>query len=491
MHKTLLNSAYSPDDFRKRGHELIDQLADHLDVSLNNKSDKVIRWNLPEDEYEFWNDFLVNGDDQALFPEIIKHTIHVHNPKYIGHQVSPPAPLGSLATLISALLNNGMAVYEMGMAPTAIERVITEFICAKIGYDNNSRGFLTSGGTLANLTALLTARKEKIRQDIWNEGQTNALGILVFEEAHYCVDRAARIMGLGEKGIIKVPATSNQNMDVTLLEEYYKNAIDKGIKVFAVVGSAPSTASGIYDDLETIARFSQKHDLWFHVDGAHGGAAVFSEKYKHTIKGVEQADSVVIDGHKMMMMPTITTALLYKDGRHSYTTFSQKADYLLEQSKNEDWYNLAKRTFECTKTMMSIQWYTLLKTYGENIFDEFVTTLYNLGQQFGEMVENDTQFELAVKPMSNIVCFRYFDNSLNNSELNQLNRHIRQQLLEEGEFYIVQTKLRGIHYLRTAIMNPFTTAEHLNALLQKVKKIATDIKTSLRPPQGGNGPIIK
>lgn len=472
MKEKLLQQAYSPEDFRKRGHRLVDELADHLDNTLNEKSEKVIQWNLPEDEYIFWKDFMKDGDEAKLFPEILKHTTHVHNPRYIGHQVSPPAPLGSLAGLISSLLNNGMAVYEMGMAPSAIERIITEFISTKIGYDENSRGFLTSGGTLANLTALLSARKAKVQHDIWNKGHHQDLGIIVYEEAHYCVDRAAKIMGLGEKGIIKIPATPNFNMDISVLEEYYQKAVKKGIEVFAIVGSAPSTAVGIYDDLDAIAAFSKKHDLWFHVDGAHGGASIFSPKYQNTVKGIDQADSVVIDGHKMMMMPTITTALLYKDGNHSHTTFSQKADYLLEQSEDEDWYNLAKRTFECTKTMMSIQWYTILKTYGAGIFDEYVTTLYDLGHQFGEMIENHPQFKLAVKPMSNIVCFRFINDSLSLSELNKINENIRQRLLEDGEFYIVQTKLNGVHYLRTTIMNPFTTKEHLNRLLERIRAIA-------------------
>ncbi len=477
MENKLLQSAYSPEYFRKRGHQLIDQLADHLDNTLNGKSDKVIRWNLPVDEYVFWKNYLVKGDNTQLFPEIVKHTTHVHNPKFIGHQVSPPAPLASLSGLISALLNNGMAVYEMGMAPSAIERVITEFICSKIGYDDKSSGFLTSGGTLANLTALLSARKAIVEHDVWNKGSNQALGIMVSDEAHYCVDRAAKIMGLGEKGIIKIPTTSGFSMDTSHLEHHYQKARAEGITVFAIVGSAPSTATGIYDDLEAIAAFANKHNIWFHIDGAHGGASIFSPKYKYTVKGIAQADSVVIDGHKMMMMPTITTALLFKDGNHSHTTFSQKADYLLNQSEDEDWYNLAKRTFECTKTMMSIQWYTLLKTYGEDIFDEYLTTLYDLGQQFYEMIEIDSQFEIAVKPMSNIVCFRYVDDSLNNSELNQLNKQIRQQILEDGEFYIVQTKLREIHYLRTTIMNPFTTKEHLKQLLGKVKELAKSIKT--------------
>jgi len=479
MKNKLLQSAYSPENFRKRGHELIDELADHLATSLNESSEKVIRWNLPDDEYDFWKGFLEEGDSVQLFPEIVKHTNHVHNPKYIGHQVCPPAPLASLSALVSAMLNNGMAIYEMGMAPTAIERIITEFICAKLGYDDNSRGFLTSGGTLANLTALLSARKAIVGHDVWNEGSSRDLGIMVCEEAHYCVDRAAKIMGLGEKGIIKIPAEKGFNMNIFLLEEYFQKAVNEGIEIFAIVGSAPSTATGIYDDLKTIAAFAKKHNIWFHVDGAHGGASIFSAKYKHTVIGIDQADSVVIDGHKMMMMPTITTALLFKEGNHSHATFSQKADYLLVQSEEEDWYNMAKRTFECTKTMMGIQWYALLKTYGGDIFDEYVTTLFDLGHEFGTILQNDPQFELAVEPMSNIACFRFIDDSLNNSELNQLNENIRQQILEEGEFYIVQTKLRGVHYLRTTIMNPFTSSAHLKRLIGKVKDLAKSIKTTI------------
>lgn len=475
MKKDLLRKAYDPEEFRSMAHQLVDQLADHLGNTIYEKSEKTISWNTPKDEHEFWTDYLKNGDAKDLFPEVLNHTIHIHHPKYMGHQVAPPLPITSLSAMVASVLNNGMAVYEMGMAPTAMERIITDFICKKIGYDSQSNGFLTSGGTLANLTALLSARKAKLSHNVWNEGHSERLGIMVSEEAHYCVDRAARIMGLGEDGIIKIPANKDFALDTKLLETYYQKAQNAGIKIFAIVGSAPSTSTGIFDDLEAIAHFSQKHDLWFHVDGAHGGATIFSKTYRHMVKGIEMADSVVIDGHKMMMMPALTTALLFKDGTNSHTTFSQKADYLLEQSVEEDWYNLAKRTFECTKTMMSLHWFTLLKTYGETIFDDYVTSLYDLGHQFAEIINKDKSFEIAVEPMSNIVCFRYVDKTLDDQSLNRINEKVRHALLEEGEFYIVQTKLRGIHYLRTTLMNPFTTPKHLKELLDKIKTLVDSV----------------
>lgn len=472
MKNNLLRAAYSPEEFRKRGHQLIDQLADHLNEKLDGKSEKTIVWDIPENEHEYWKKFLEDGDENILFSKIIERTTYVHNPKCLGHQVAPTTPITALSGMISSLLNNGMAVYEMGMAPSSIERIITDLLCEKIGYNSDSRGFLTSGGTLANLTALLSARKAKVQDDIWNNGNGKQLGIMVSEEAHYCVDRSAKIMGLGEQGIIKIAAKADFSIDTGQLEEQYQKALEKGIEIFAIVGSAPSTATGSYDDLAVIGDFSKKHNLWFHVDGAHGGAAIFSEKYRHTVAGIKDADSVVIDGHKMMMMPTITTALLFKDGNHSHATFSQKADYLLVLSDDEDWYNLAKRTFECTKTMMSIHWFTIYKIYGEKIFDEYVSNQYDLANRFAELIDAEPDFDLAVQPQSNIVCFRYIDCTLDTEDMNQFNMNIRQQLLEDGEFYIVQTKLRGIHYLRCTIMNPFTTEEHLSDLLEKIKKFA-------------------
>ncbi len=475
MDKTLLHKVYDTEVFRKKGHELIDQLADHLDDKLQQKSGPAIHWNEPEDELAFWQDFLKNGNQEQLFTEITKRTTYIHHPHYIGHQVTPTAPINALTGMISAMLNNGMAVYEMGMSPSAIERVVTDLLCKKIGFDTASGGFITSGGTLANLTALLTARKVMLETDIWNQGSEQQLGIMVSEEAHYCVDRAAKIMGLGEQGIIKIPTTADFRMDTSLLEDKHKEASAKGIHIFAIIGSAPSTATGMFDDLETVADFAKTKKLWFHVDGAHGGAAIFSPKYKTLLKGIDQADSVVIDGHKMMMMPALTTALLYKKSAHTNVTFSQKADYLLTESELEDWCNSGKKTFECTKTMMSIHWFTLLKLYGEEVFDAYVTHLFDMGALFGNIIKQHAEFEIAVTPMSNIVCFKYVDKKLSGEAQNRQNERIRQALLEDGEFYIVQTKLRGVHYLRVTVMNPFTTETHFKNLLDKISKLAVSV----------------
>jgi L-2,4-diaminobutyrate decarboxylase len=153
-------------------------------------------------------------------------------------------------------------------------------------------------------------------------------------------------------GIIKVPVDEHYKMKTEFLEPLYQKAKSEGIIVLGVVGSAPTTSTGIYDDLTAIGHFCQKHDLWYHIDAAHGGPAVLSAKYKHLMQGCDLADSITVDAHKMMMTPSLTTMLFFRKPEDSYKTFAQKAQYLWSDS-TEEWYNYGKRTMECTKIMLS------------------------------------------------------------------------------------------------------------------------------------------
>ncbi len=473
MNNTLAQ-AYSPEKFRELGHELIDLLAGHLTVAISGEG-KVMNWKEPADQLKHWQQNALTAQSLPdFFKEIIENSIHIHNPKYIGHQVCAPLPVTALADMMGALLNNGMAVYEMGPAVTAIENVVVTMLNQKLGFGAECDGFITSGGTLANLTALLAARKAMSGKDVWEEGHSEKLGVMVSSEAHYCVDRSLRIMGFGSEGIIKVPVNDRWSLDDGQLEQTLSNAAANGIQVIAVVGSAPSTASGMYDDLEEIGKFCQKHNLWFHVDGAHGGAAIFSSKYKHLLKGIEMADSVVIDAHKMLMTPALTTFLLFKNKVHSYATFSQKAQYLWEKQEEEEWYNYAKRTFECTKLMMSLKFYTIIKAYGTGIFDEFVTRQYDLAKTFASAIRLNKNFELFLEPDSNIVCFRYRQSNLGETETNLLNSKLRRKILENGDFYVVQTQLNDKTWFRVTLMNPFTEMSTLEALLEQIDQIAKE-----------------
>jgi L-2,4-diaminobutyrate decarboxylase len=383
----------------------------------------------------------------------------------MGHQVCVVSPMAAAASLLDSFLNNGMAIYEMGMVANPLEKIITDLMAKRIGFGQKSGGILTSGGTLGNLTALLAARAKVANTDVWHEGHGQKLALMVSEEAHYCVDRAARIMGLGSEGIIKIPTNERFQMRTELLEQYYQQATQNGYQVIAIIGSACSTSTGSYDDLTTIGAFAKQKEIWFHVDGAHGGAVIFSEKYKPKVKGIELADSVVIDWHKMLLTPALVTALIFKDNQDSYQTFQQKAQYLFSDQDAQEWFNAGKRTFECTKLMMCLRVYTILKTYGEDILGQNVDQLYDMGHTFGQMIEAHPAFELGVQPETNIVCFTL------KATQNTVIEDIRHQLLQDGKFYIVQTVLNKQTYFRVSIMNPLTTTQDLADLLEEILRI--------------------
>ena len=454
-----LDQVFLADHFRTQGHELIDILAEYLENSKHARG-AVINFSAPEDEYKYWQEY-ESSDAIQIFKDVISRSINVHHRKYIGHQVSAPAPLAALAGLVSELLNNGMGIYEMGAAPTAIEKVIIGRLCATVGYDKEfSDGFLTSGGTLANLTALLAARARF--REVYNLDHGV---IVVSDQAHFCIERAAVTMGLSLSEVIKVPCNDNFQIDINLLHQTIEKLRIEQRPIMALIGCACSTSTGSYDDLEELAKVSSENNIWLHVDGAHGAAACFSNKYKYLCAGIQYADSIVLDAHKMLLTPALATALLFKNKEYSYKAMATEAEYLFEK-KDDEWYNLTKRTYETTKYMMSLKYFTITTLYGEEVFDRFVTRQYDLARSFADYLEKQGDFELAIQPMSNIVCFRY---KQDHNDLNELNKQIRRAILEKGQYYIVQTSLNNSVYLRISIMNPFTDLNDLRELIVHIR----------------------
>ena len=465
---SLLEKVYDPEQFRRIAHNLTDILADNLSANMNRTTEKVIEIKDPDANYEWWLHKKFETPEE-YFIEVMKNSIQIQHPRYLGHQVSAPAPLAALAGFEGMMLNSGGAIYEMSAASSTLEKVVIDLLKGYFGFDDGD-GIITSGGTLANLTALICARNIMAPDDVWNEGTHERYAFMVSEEAHYCIERAVKVMGWGEAGIIKIPVDTNYRMKTGLLTDFYQRAQAEGIKVIGVVGSAPTTSTGIYDDLISIGTFCSQNKLWFHIDAAHGGPAVFSERYKYLMSGSNMADSITVDAHKMMMTPSLTTMLFFKNQKNSYKTFAQKAQYLWSAA-DEEWFNYGKRTMECTKIMLSTRVYALISTYGINIFGVYVDKCYDLGRKFAAMISDVPDLELAVEPDSNIVCFRVVEK--NTDTANKLNRQIRQAILDDGTFYIVQTTLNDKVFLRVSIMNPFTSEKDLSELLSIIIKLRT------------------
>jgi L-2,4-diaminobutyrate decarboxylase len=466
--------AYDVGKFRARAYQIIGLLGKYLSEATQNKI-PVLNWEEPETAVTNWKagDLFTKQTGDNLIEKILEKFIaesnHLHSPGYLGHQVSTPIPTAALAELAYSLLNSPSTVYEMGPAAYGIEQAIVCWMAEKLYINTESAGaVLTSGGSLGNLTALLAARQVKAGYDVWNTGVKDNLGIIVSDQNHYSISRAAHIMGLGQDSIYTVATDENFKSKIDSLEEAFNRSQADGKAIIAVCASACSTATGTYDDLNSIADFCERHNLWLHVDGAHGASVALSERYKYLINGINRADSVVWDAHKMMAIPSLITAVIYKKRSESYATFSQQASYLLDENSIER--DTCNRTVECTKPNMAMKLYLSLAVHGEKFFSDYIDYTHDLAKAFADMIKSQKDFELAIEPESNIVCFRYIPEK--DIDLNTLQKTIRKKIIESGNFYLVQTDLRGKTYLRVSLMNPLTTIEGLRNLLCLIREKA-------------------
>jgi len=472
---SLLEQAFDGEIFRQQGHQLIDRLADYLQQVLQRADMPIMPWREPAELRHEWQQLLADplpASFTELTEKLLQQSIHLHHPRCCGHQVAPPAPITALAELFSALLNNSMAVYEVGPAGTAIEKAVLAWLAQRLGMPAASDGVLTSGGSLGNLSGLLAARQERGGGDPWQEGARAGLplAVMVSEESHYSVVRALKIMGLGNQGLVKLPVDERLQVRPELLEPMLLAAQANGQHVIAIVANACSTSTGTYDPLPEIGAFARKNNLWFHVDAAHGGAACFSPKYRHLVAGLEKSDSLVIDFHKMMLCPALATAVVFRDGTVLNRIFSQKAGYLLPEQQQIPWQDIARNTIECTKKMLGLKIMMLLKTVGEGVFSEYITRTYDLARDFASLINGESDFKLAVEPQANIVCFRHQPDRVPDGQWGEYNARLRRQLVAHGRFYIVQTTVVGEIYLRLTLMNPFTNLNDLQELLAEIRR---------------------
>ncbi|MCX6559123.1 MAG: aminotransferase class I/II-fold pyridoxal phosphate-dependent enzyme [Candidatus Aminicenantes bacterium] len=469
-----LQAAFDPEAFRVEGKRVVDILADHLAASNPDGRPKVLAYEDPEAMLASWADRFGRTPSKPfpeLLPEILARSNDLLHPRFVGHQCTTALPLAALAGFAGQFLNNGTAVYEMGPVNTAMERHLVRWMAGLAGWGPDADGVLTSGGSIGNLTALLAARQWAAESDVWRDGVGDDRGaVLVSEQCHYSVRRAVAVMGLGENAAVPVAVDERFHMTAAGLEKAWSEADRRGRRPFAVVANGCSTATGSYDDLTMVGEFAARRGLWFHVDGAHGAGALLTEKYRHLLKGLERADSFIWDAHKNMLMPALITAVLFRDGRRSYEAFSQKASYLFERDAREEWFNFAHRTLECTKTMMGMRLFVSLAAYGTDFFAGYVTAMWDLARAFAAQLRRAGDFEVAVEPESNIVCFRHL--RPDEKDASALQRRIRRALLERGTFYVVQTELAGNLWLRCTLINPRTTAADLGALIDEIRSLA-------------------
>lgn len=481
-----IREAFSSDNLQTLAHRLADIVGEHMS-RVAQCDGSVLNWQNPPENIARARSILDAAPDdvasdlagrfESIVREMLQRGQNLHDPRYIGHQVPAPVPIAGLFDAVGAITNQVMAIYEMGPWSTAVERAMVERLGEFIGWSADSfAGLVTHGGSLGNLTALLTARNVALG-NAWEAGlsqrQTPPV-VVAHQDAHYSVSRAAGVIGIGIDQVVRCGLDSKRRMDPNQLDELLTDLRSRNVPIVAVSGCACATPIGAFDPLTEIAEVCRRHEVWLHVDAAHGGAACLSRKYRHLVAGLDQADSLVMDAHKMMFVPALCAFVFYRNKEHRFETFRQDAPYLFDPSApGLAEYDSGMLTAECTKRAATFGLWGTWSLFGPRLFEDMVDQTFDLGREFYEMLVEAPDFEPVHEPECNIVAFRYIPDELRDApeeRLAQFLFDLRRDLIRSGEFYIVQATIAGRQTLRVTIINPLTTRDHLSGLMDALRR---------------------
>jgi len=470
---------------REFGHELIERMAAHLDrvESLLVSTPRAPR----EIAKEFVSPLPLEGANAAevwddVWSRIAGESIQLHHPMYMGHQVAPPLSHAVLADALVSLLNQSLAVWEMSPTGTFIEAEVLRWMRELLGFPATSDGTFVSGGSVANLTALLAAREARF-PGVWRRGVAGGEGaeravVFVTDHSHYSMERAVGIMGLGSDAVVPVPSRGGK-MDVAALAQLLAQAHRDGRIPLAVVATAGSTPTGSFDDLAAVADVAAAEGVWLHVDGAHGASFLASERLRPLLRGIERADSVSWDPHKMMFMPISAGAVFVRERRHLDAAFQQSAPYLFHPRPGEERsYDSGRRTLQCSRRADAFKVWVALRHYGLRYFGELQERTVDATSLLYQKLSQTTDFEPMHRPESNILCFRHLPERVRGrspEEIDAFQGTLRERYNASGKGWITATVLEGRRVLRVTLINPRTEEEHLDRLIAGLREVGEGV----------------
>jgi glutamate/tyrosine decarboxylase-like PLP-dependent enzyme len=381
--------------------------------------------------------------------------------------------------VIAALTNQSMYTYELAPLATLIEQTIINRMSEIIGFADGS-GTLTTGGSNGNMLGMLCARQSTNPQSSKTGFDGTKYVAFVSSESHYSVLMSANVIGIGHQNVIKVACDDKGRMKSSSLQEEIHRSRSNGLIPFCIVATSGTTVRGAFDPLRDIAKIAHDESLWLHVDAAWGGSSLFSSSKRHLMDGVELADSVCWDAHKMMGMPLICSAFIVKNERilSSVCSHGDVAHYLFhEETKNID---LGRYSLQCGRRNDALKLWLAWREIGDSGWASMVERYCSLADYLEMRVLEETNLEMVSSREWTNVCFRYNDNS-GEHDLNQLNKEIRNRMLREGEILVSRSNIDEKVVIRSVISNPSVSAKILDRLIEKVNLHASEIISGIPP----------
>ncbi|HEY6795046.1 MAG TPA: aminotransferase class V-fold PLP-dependent enzyme [Kineosporiaceae bacterium] len=424
-------------------------------------------------------DSLIHSRLEAIVDLYVKTGIQVHSPGSMGRQFAGVVPLAGVIDFVCSVVNQPSSFYEAGQLPNVVERIMAEELGRLIGWAPGTFAMVTtSGGSLANLTALLAARNRRY-PEFWDKGSPATAtahpgfrpAIAVGADAHYSVIRAAGIMGIGESHVVRLPLDDEGRVRVDSVRPALADARRRGLDVFCLVATTGTTSRGAFDPLGQLARIAREHGMWFHVDGAHGASLLVSHQLRPRAREVWEADSLVWDAHKMLFVPAPCTLLFYRREEDSRSAFRQEASYVF--ADRPDAHSLldnGDRNFECTKRPMIMALWALWALYGRQFFAQKIERVCEVTEAAHDVLSREADFEVLHRPESNILCFRHRPARVRDEDVHDFQRNIRDHVRLRGKFFISKVDIDGVAALRVVVTNHDTTIEHFRMLLDEIRE---------------------
>jgi L-2,4-diaminobutyrate decarboxylase len=398
---------------------------------------------------------------------------------YLARQFSSPIPAAAaLDSLISMVPQPG-SFFEVGPLPNAADKLIQRAFEERLGWTPDSgRMVSTSGGSLANLTAILVARNCHV-EGSWKGGLstcTTRPAVAISADAHYSLERAIGILGIGTDQIVRLPVDVKRRIDLDQARQVLETAATNGLHVFCLVASAGTTSTGSIDPLGALAKICAERSIWFHVDGAHAGAFIVSDSLRPRLAGIELADSFCIDAHKTMFIPAMCTLLFYRNGATAGAAFASRASYVFSDPTSEiDHFESGGLNFECTKRPGVLSLWVAWAMYGRQIFERKLNHLVYLTQVTHDLLQAQPDYVVHNEPDANILCFSHYPANLPIGERGAFQTALHEALLKDGRFFLSKTDLDGLPVLRLVIMNHAISSADITAMIDAIRSIANGL----------------
>lgn len=363
------------------------ELFESLDLALNEE---------PMSEQDF---------EKALESLVLKSprtaTVGFFNQLFGGR--NPHAVLGDL---LAVMLNNSMYTYKAAGAQIGVEKVILRQVCGMLGWDHNADGTLAPGGSMTNYMAMVMARDASDPQ-IKTAGVTKRLMVYTSKESHYSIPKNAAFSGIGRDQVRYIDTDIQGRIDLDHLSQAIGEDLANGLTPAMINLTAGTTVLGAFDPIEPVIALARKHNIWVHVDGAYCGSVLFSARYRHLIKGIEQVDSFSFNAHKMLGTPLSCSIIVTKDKRHLHESFSNNASYLYQTDHDE--FNLGKMSLQCGRRNDALKFWTLWKSVGTRGLEKIVDHQFDLAEVARDHIRSNNDYTLYSYEDSISVCFNYKD----------------------------------------------------------------------------------